>query len=91
MLLATAGRPLGVGPLEHGMLVLGLVSEPLVVGDPSGLGSHHLEHVKDDERVHSAHGLVRHVSVWVYLLQHLVDVDGVGLLLRLHPPLLPSA
>ena len=33
-----------------------------------------------DERVHDAHGLAGDSSVRVDLLQHLVDVDGVGLL-----------
>ena len=51
-----AGRPLGVGPLEHGMLVLGLVSEPLVMGDPSGLSGHPLQQVVD-ERVLDALGV----------------------------------
>lgn len=37
------------------------------------------------ERVHDAHGLAGDSSVRVHLLQHLVDVDGVGLL----PALLP--
>jgi len=31
------------------------------------------------EGVHDAHGLARDASVWVNLLQDLVDVDGIGL------------
>ena len=33
-----------------------------------------------DEGVHDGHGLGRDSSVWVDLLQHLVDVDGIALL-----------
>ena len=38
-----------------------------------------------DERVHDAHGLGRDSGVRVDLLQHLVDVDGVGFLPFLGP------
>ena len=51
----------------------------VVVGKPAGLGCNPLKQVID-ERVHDAHGLGRHAGVRVYLLKHLVDVDGVGLL-----------
>jgi hypothetical protein len=89
-----------LGPLGHGVLgqltgqqepdgslyLPGGDGEPLVVvGEPAGLGSNPLEQVVD-ERVHDAHGLGRHAGVRVHLLQHLVDVDGVGLL-GLLPPL----
>ena len=51
----------------------------VVVGELGGLVGDALEDVVD-ERVHDAHGLARDASVGVDLLQHLVDVDGVGLL-----------
>ena len=51
----------------------------VVVGKPAGLSGNPLEQVVD-ERVHDAHGLGRHAGVRVYLLEHLVDVDGVRLL-----------
>ena len=38
-----------------------------------------------DERIHDAHGLARDTSIRVDLFQHLVDVDGVGLLPGLPP------
>ena len=50
-----------------------------VVGKLGGLVGDALEDVVD-ERVHDAHGLARDARVGVHLLQHLVDVDGVGLL-----------
>ena len=53
---------------------------PLVVmGESAGLSGDPLEQIVD-ERVHDAHGLGGDTSVRVDLLQHLVDVDGVGLL-----------
>ena len=51
----------------------------VVVGELAGLSGDPLEQVVD-ERVHDAHGLGRDSGVRVDLLQHLVDVDGVGLL-----------
>ena len=33
-----------------------------------------------DKRVHDAHGLAGDSGVWVYLLEDLLDVDGIGLL-----------
>ena len=51
----------------------------VVVGELGGLVGDALEDVVD-ERVHDAHGLARDARVGVHLLQHLVDVDGVGLL-----------
>ena len=51
----------------------------VVVGETGGLSGDSLEDVID-ERVHDAHGLGRDASVGVDLLQHLVDVDGVGFL-----------
>ena len=51
----------------------------VVVGESAGLSSDPLEQIVD-ERVHDAHGLGGDASVRVDLLQHLVDVDGVGLL-----------
>jgi hypothetical protein len=55
----------------------------VVVRQTAGLGGNALEDVVD-KGVHDAHGLRRYTSVGVHLLQHLVDVDGVGLLA---PPL----
>ena len=51
----------------------------VVVGETGGLSGDSFEDVVD-ERVHDAHGLGRDSGVRVDLLQHLVDVDGVGLL-----------
>ena len=50
-----------------------------MVGESRRLVGDALEDVVD-ERVHDAHGLARDTSVRVDLLQHLVDVDGIGLL-----------
>ena len=50
----------------------------VVVGEPRGLGRDALEYVVD-EGVHDAHGLAGDPSVWVDLLQNLVDVYGVAL------------
>ena len=55
----------------------------VVVSQTGGLSGDPLEQVVD-ERVHDAHGLGGDTGVGVDLLQHLVDVDGIGLL----PPLL---
>ena len=51
----------------------------VVVSQTGGLSSDPLEDVVD-ERVHDAHGLGGDTGVGVDLLQHLVDVDGIGLL-----------
>ena len=51
----------------------------VVVGKTGGLGGDALEDVID-ERVHDGHGLGGDASVRVNLLQHLVDVDGIGFL-----------
>ena len=51
----------------------------VVVGESAGLGGDSLEQIVD-ERVHDGHGLGGDSGVRVDLLQHLVDVDGVGLL-----------
>lgn len=61
----------------------------VVVGQTGGLGGDPLEDVVD-EGVHDAHGLGGDTGVGVDLLQHLVDVDGVGLLPFLVPLLLVS-
>ena len=45
----------------------------------ASLSSNSLEEVVD-EGVHDGHGLGGHSGVGVHLLQHLVDVDGVGFL-----------
>ena len=51
----------------------------VVVGELAGLSGDPVEQVVD-ERVHDAHGLGGDTSVGVDLLQHLVDVQGVGFL-----------
>ena len=51
----------------------------VVVSQTAGLGGDPLEQVVD-ERVHDGHGLGGDASVRVNLLQHLVDVDGIGFL-----------
>ena len=51
----------------------------VVVSESAGLSGDSLEQIVD-ERVHNAHGLGRDTSVRVDLLQHLVDVDGIGFL-----------
>ena len=51
----------------------------VVVGQTASLGSDPLKDVVD-KGVHDGHGLAGDTSVGVHLLQHLVDVDGVGLL-----------
>ena len=49
----------------------------VVVGQAGSFSSDTFEDIVD-ERVHDAHGLGRDSGVRVDLLQHLVDVDGVG-------------
>ena len=49
----------------------------VVVGQTGSLSSDTFEDIVD-EGVHDAHGLGGDTSVGVNLLQHLVDVDGVG-------------
>ena len=69
---------------DSGLDLAGGDGGPLVVVSQfAGLGSDSLKEIVD-ERVHDAHGLGGDTSVGVDLLQHLVDVDGVGLL-----PLVP--
>lgn len=51
----------------------------VVLGQLGGFGGDSLEDVVH-ERVHDEHALGRDARVWVHLLQHLVDVDGVRLL-----------
>ena len=51
----------------------------VVVGQTASLGSNALKDVVD-KGVHDGHGLAGDTGVGVHLLQHLVDVDGVGLL-----------
>ena len=59
----------------------------VVVGKLGGLSSDPCEQVVD-KGVHDAHGLGGDTSVWVHLLQDLVDVDGIGFLPFLAPLLL---
>ena len=51
----------------------------VVVGQTGSLSGDPLEDVVD-ERVHDGHSLGGDTSVGVDLLQHLVDVDGIGFL-----------
>jgi len=51
----------------------------VVVSQTASLGGDTLEEVVD-KGVHDGHGLGGHSGVGVHLLQHLVDVDGVGFL-----------
>ena len=63
---------------------------PLVVVSQTGsLSSDPLEDIVD-KRVHDAHSLGGDTGVRVHLLQHLVDVDGVGLFPLSLPLLLVS-
>jgi len=50
----------------------------VVMGELRSLSSNSLKQVVD-ETVHDAHGFGRYTSIRVDLLQHLVDVDCVGL------------
>ena len=59
----------------------------VVVGKLGGLSSDPCEQVVD-KGAHDAHGLGGDTSVWVHLLQDLVDVDGIGFLPFLAPLLL---
>ena len=59
----------------------------VVVSKLGGFSSNSSEDVVD-ERVHDAHGLAGDTSVGVHLLQHLVDVDSIGLLPGCFPLLL---
>lgn len=51
----------------------------VVVGELAGLSSDAAKQIIH-KGVHDAHGLGGDTSVRVHLLQHLVDVDGIGLL-----------
>ena len=51
----------------------------VVVGETAGLGGDPLEQIVD-KRVHDGHSLGGDSGVGVDLLQHLVDVDSIGLL-----------
>jgi hypothetical protein len=51
----------------------------VVAGEPGGLTGETLKEVVD-EGVHDGHGLGGDTGVRVHLLEHLVDVGGVGLL-----------
>jgi hypothetical protein len=51
---------------------------PVVVGETGSFGGNALEDVVH-EAVHDGHCLTADTSVWVDLLQHLVDVDGIAL------------
>ena len=61
----------------------------VVVSQSGGLAGNPLKDVVH-KGVHDAHGLRGDASVWVHLLQHLVDVDGVRLLAGLSPLLFVS-
>ena len=65
---------------DSGLDLAGGDGGPLVVvSQTAGLSSDSLKEIVD-ERVHDAHGLGGDTGVGVDLLQHLVDVDSVGLL-----------
>ena len=51
----------------------------VVVGKTAGLGGNSLKQIID-KGVHDGHGLGGDTGVGVHLLQHLVDVDGIGFL-----------
>ena len=61
----------------------------VVVGELAGLSSNAAKQIVH-KGVHDAHGLGGDTSVRVHLLQHLVDVDGIGLLPLSLPFLLVS-
>ncbi len=74
------GQLSGEEETDGGLDLSGGDGGPLVVvGQTGSLGSDALEDVVD-EGVHDAHGLGADAGVGVDLLQHLVDVDCVGLL-----------
>ena len=56
----------------------------VVVGKSRSLNSNPLKYIIH-KRVHDAHSFGRDTSVWMDLLQYLVDVYGVALLSRLSP------
>ena len=62
----------------------------VVVGELTGLSSSNTAEQIIHKGVHDAHGLGGDTSVRVHLLQHLVDVDGIGLLPLSLPLLLVS-
>jgi len=51
----------------------------VVVSQTGSLCGDSLENIVD-KAVHDAHGLAGDTSVWVHLLQHLVDVDAITFL-----------
>ena len=59
-------------------------ASPVVMGQPACFSGDTLEDVID-KGVHDGHSLAGYSSVWVHLLQDLVDIDGV----RFPPPPLP--
>jgi hypothetical protein len=59
------------------------------VSQAGGFASDSFEDVVD-KRVHDRHGFAGHAGVGVDLLQHFIDVNGVGLLTLLVPLLLVS-
>ena len=104
-LLAAGVLGHGLGTLAHGVLgqltgqqeTDGGLDLPagdggplVVVGQTGSLGGDALEDVVH-EGVHDGHGLGGDAGVGVDLLQHLVDVDAVGLLSALSPLLVSGA
>ena len=59
----------------------------VVVSQTRSFGSDAFENVVD-EAVHDAHGFAGHTSIWMYLLQNLVDIDSVRFLALAVPLLL---
>ncbi len=74
------GQLTGEGEADSGLDLSGRQGGLLVVaGQAGGLAGKALEDVVD-ERVQDGHSALADASVGVHLLQHLVDVGGVGLL-----------
>jgi len=69
----------GEDKLDSALDLSGRKSSSLVESNELGsLSSDSVEGIMD-EGVHDVHGFLGDTDVWVYLLQHLVDVDGEGL------------
>ena len=74
------GEFTGEGELDGSLDFAGRQSVSLVVSDEAGsFVGESVEGVRD-EGVHDSHGLSGDTSFGVDLLQHLVDVDGIGFL-----------
>ena len=74
-----AGQLTGEDELDSGLNLPGRESSPLVEADQLGAFSGNAVKGVVDEGVHDVHGLLGDANVGVYLLEHLVDVNGEGL------------